>query len=337
MAYITNRDDEEQNPGLGSSGGGAFAGGGGSTQAGVQKGTGGTQPWVNIQNYLKANPADTSGKAILEKDFNDTLNRSIQSTEPGFEAANKQLLSAKSAADSQLGEVDKNINDAKSAYRQSILQAQPNVFGGATQRAIDASKGEFQSPTFSPVGLDSSLNSKVEMLKSPYDYLSAEYAKQGLSSGQRNLQEQLTRKSTAFPQIAQGLLGQYDSARKSIEDRNKAIVDQANSTAADYRQKFSDANQKATGFANQQQLLGSALSDKSQWNVDRTGAPTLSQSGVGANVSLDPFGNAQSLPEVSKLLDQWGSTGTSGQNKAANFYRPKYDQLVQDLLSKYGF
>ena len=336
MAYITNRPEEERQSLLG--GQGAIAGGAGgqgmsgapAPQAGVSKGTGGSQPWVNIQSYLNANRNDQSGIKSLQKDFGDPLEKSKGEALSELGNATSAINQQKGLAENALGNVAQNLDAAKTAYKQSILNFSPNIYGGATQRALDESTKSFQAPEFNPKYLDASLESKFAQLKDPYGYLSSQYANQGLTSGQRALQEQLTRKSGGFPQLANALSGNYQAAKSNIENENAAVAKDIQSTDESYRQKFAAANKAAKDYAANQgalsQMLGAGNEDK--W-----------ASMLGVPAFLGNRFKGQDLGTIGKNIDQYLKTW-GPDTKEYNTYqsmRGQYNDLIGKLLSKYGF
>jgi len=358
MAYITNRPEEERQSLLG--GQGAIAGGAGgqgmsgAPQAGVSKGTGGSQPWVNIQSYLRANPADTSGRAELQKGFADPLNQSLASTRGKLSGMESALDTSKSAAESALSSVDKNLQDAKSAYRTSVLQSAPNIYGGAIQRANDAATAKYSAPEVSPVGLDSSLESKFQQISNPYQYLSSLYAGKGLNAGQRALQEQLTRKSTAFPQLAQALGGQYSQAKQEVESKNAELQKRAAEEEKTYRDKLSEAAGRASTFKQNQQDIDAILRNRNQWlpildsasvrGIDAPGSPGAYKFKL-ADLVREVAPGTNSLTDLPKvygsnnydygardaLLGNW----VPAQHQAE--MARQYKEIRDRLLSQYGF
>lgn len=346
MAYITNRDDEEQNVGLGSSGGGAFAGGGGgSTQAGIQKGTGGSQPWVNIQNYLKANPNDMSGQRNMEASFGSVLGDEDKSIKDKFSTTSGLINQSKSAADASLSAVQSNLGDAKSAFKKEIVDNKNiNPYGNAIERARTAANtGGFQEPEFQPVGLSSGIQDQYAQLSNdPFQYLSTQYAKQGLTGGQRALQEQLTRKSTNIPAVTSALSGKYNDLKNYAENESKEISRDIAGTAESYRNKFSDARESVDKYVGNQQDLTNALADRNQW-----GPMVYPSASVGSSGIFMPDTN--NMLTAGKIIDSVDDK-LIAEKKRANptaFDESKYERYngpgslyqkaLESLFGRYGF
>lgn len=325
MAYINQRDEEEQRPGI--SGGGGFAGGmAGQAQAGVQRGTGGTAPWVNIQRYLSANPADMSGKQILEKEFAQPLESSISSAKGEVEGARSILGKEVGEAEKALTDTKSSMDQARSALRGSIYNFQPNVYRGATDKALELSKTKFDAPAFSPKSLDPKLESQFAQLKDPYGYLSQQYSNQGLTSGQRALQEQLTRKSTAFPSLTSALSGKYAGAKSEIESANKAMSDDIKRNEELYRGKLAQNAKAATDFdRNQNELLSMLGAGKQQEYANILGIPSF----MGNAYSSD-----MTLPQIGKSIQDAQKVSTDSAYRARE---AQYNKLIEALLNRYGF
>lgn len=329
MAYITQRPEEEKQLGLGAPGGFAGGGGqgmGGAPQAGVQKGTGGTQPWVNIQNYLRANPNDQSASRTLQKEFGDPLNKSKTAAESALGEATSAINAQKASAESALGSVDENLNAAKSAYRESILNKSPNIYGSATNRAVESAKYQFQTPEFKPSYIDAGLQADAEQLKNPYGYISQKYAGQGLNAGQRALQEQLTRKSTNLPALTSALSGQYNQAKSDIEARNAAVAQDLAGTEESYRNKFADASKRANQYVNNQADLQRDIGP---------GQQALYSQMLGSPFLSNQYSSSMPLTDIGKLIDAkaQGHPGDSALSKQ----QEQYKTVVDRLLAKYGF
>lgn len=333
MAYITQRPEEERQS-LG--GQGAIAGGSGgqgmsgapAPQAGVSKGTGGSQPWVNIQNYLRANPNDQSASKTLQREFTEPLNKSALQAQAELNKTTEAINAQKAGAEQALSDVDANLGAARSAFRESILNKNPNVFGGATNRAVEASKYQYQSPEFQPKYIESALQAQAEQLKDPYGYISQQYSKQGLTGGQRALQEQLTRKSGGFPQIASAVRGQYEKAKADIENQNAAVAKDVSGTEESYRNKFSDAARRANQFVNNQADLQRAIGPGQQaLYAQLLGGPN---GFLGNQYSPD-----LSLAEIGKRVDAYAARNP--QSSAGSVNQSQYKTLVDRLLAKYGF
>lgn len=337
MAYITQRPEEERQSALG--GGGAIAGGGGqgmsgapAPQAGVSKGTGGTQPWVNIQNYLRANPNDQSATGLIRKNFEEPLNSARTAQENKLKESQGLLDKSKAEANQALGDVSSNINTARDAFAKSIWDYNPNIYGAATQRALDASQKQFNPPTVSPVAPPTELKSQFSQLNDPYGYASQLYAKQGLTGGQRALQEQLTRKSSAIPKLTQALSGQFNQLQSAADEGNRAINENLSDSASNYAQKFGQAQTDAQNFQQRQNQLMKALSNPSEWGElgDLYNKNISGEAGFQSPV----FNGVNNITDIAKNLgsrqDPWGR------------YRPQdvgpiFKRSLQALLGKYGF
>ncbi len=316
MAYITQRPEEEKQLGLGAPGGFAGGGGqgmGGAPQAGVQKGTGGTQPWVNIQNYLQANPSDTSGKALLEKNFGQPLEAEAKSIGSKFDTLNADIGAQQSVLDKAKSDFSSNLGDARTAYSESVRNMSPNIFGGALERAKTAAGTGITAPAAPQERLSTDIQSQFAQLSDPYKYLSTQYGNQGLTQGQRALQEQLTRKSTQLPAITQSLAGKYSQAQTDIDAKNRAGVDAINKLQESQRGQSGELQKQYDDYLAKQTGLASALNDKSNW----------SQTGLLGN----------SLPEIGKTIQSYKDTQPGWYSSS----QPVYEKALRTLLDRYNF
>ena len=337
MAYITNRPEEERRSLLG--GQGAIAGGAGgqgmsgapAPQAGVSKGTGGSQPWVNIQSYLNANRGDKSAENLLREDFGSSLDKFKQASQGETDRFNSALDSSKSAANQSLLGIRGNLDTARQAVRDSLAKTRDiNEYFGAVGRAQEGVNAGLSSPELNPVGVPADLSAKKEQLNSPYQYLSELYHQKGLNQGQRALQEQLTRKSAAFnfPQLSSSLSGQYDAARSAAEAANAASV--ANKAAAEqeYRNKFGVAQGDINKYKANVQELKSAIGPGQQALYSQIlGTPSF----LGGNYS-----GQKSLKDIGSQMDNLRNTGQMSQ-KDYNLNMGQYNKLLEALLDRYGF
>lgn len=324
MAYITERQEEKRAP-IGQSGQ-AFAGT--DPQAGVQGGTGGSKPWVNIQSYLQANPNDRSAEEAINKDFGSALDQNTASVKSEQDRAIADIDKSKSENDASLLGVQNNLQTARNAVFDTVTnQSNVNEYGGAVQRAQDAVTTGPKVPEFNPIGMSGDLTEKAAQLNDPYKYLSQVYNKQGLTPGQRALQEQLTRKSNAvdFPGVAGALSGKYNEAKSGLESTNASLAQQRSQAEQDYRNKFGEADRSLTDYRNDVAGLRNSLgaNNQAEWS-ELAGSPFL-----GNQYRGDFF-------EIGRKVDNYRNI-TSPEDKGGSFQREQWEKVRHALLNKYGF
>lgn len=324
MAYITERQEEKRAP-IGQSGQ-AFAGT--DPQAGVQGGTGGSKPWVNIQSYLSANPSDRSAETAINKDFGESLDKNSTDIKAEQDRAMQSLGQTANQNQASLLGVQDNIKKARDAVYDTVTnQSNVNEYGGAVQRAQDAITSGPAIPTFNPLGISGELSEKASQLSDPYKYLSQVYNKQGLTPGQRALQEQLTRKSNAvdFPGVANSLSGKYEEARTGLEKTNAQLAQERAKAEENARNQFGEADRSLTDYRNNVAGLRNSLgaNNQTEWAA-LAGAPAF----LGNQYRGDFFKIEKDIEEYRKR-NPYDSAGSR--------QREQWENVRAALLNKYGF
>lgn len=349
MAYITQRPEEEKQLGLGAPGG--FAGGGGqgiagAPQAGVQKGTGGSQPWVNIQNYLRANPNDVSASNVLREDLQNPLEKSVSEVKSAGALKSDELGRAKQSADASILSSDQELMSAKNALKDSIVKNKDfNVYGSAINRANDLASAKFNTPEFTPSYLNPSLKASFDKISDPYALVSQGYQSRGLTGGQRALQDQLSRKSSInVPEIARALGTQYNQAVSDVSKQNADISSDIGNSEEKYRNALVDAKRKVNSYQADQTSLQNAINDPNEWGRMYWGSTDPSRP-TKSNV----YGNLggavpKSFLDYGKAIDAWDKSYVAQQNpsvqkgyKYGTGADSEYSKALAALMSKYGF
>jgi len=306
VAYIQNLEDDEQQQQqqqtTGGSSGGAFAGGMGGGGVGASgKGTGGTQPFVNIQSYLAANKPTDFGKVIGDKVTNP-INEEWSRVQADVASKQPQIQSQLDANNYDPNQLMKDFTSKLGGYATQggdILQNQ-QVAGpyNQIQGYLNAS---YNPVTASPYEQSQQVKDVAPFVANPDKFGSFSGAAQSpeilkqlysqggapLTTGQFELQKQLDLPAAdSFNQAKTGALDAYKGLQDALSSRDALTA------------KNQEAQSQIEG--KKSQLKGSAESSLSQAQSDLDMLSPLPKAGYGKYNPLS-YG-AQGSNEYNKAL-----------------------------------
>lgn len=236
MSYLDDQNQKQQDPNqqgsLGQFGsqatGGSFAGGttaaGGSPQ---NQGTGGTQAFTNIQEYLKANP-NSGGGSYLQS----TAGGDVANAQNDFNQQKSQYEATNAA-----NPFYSNYSRAQDAQKYLATQPKPSSDSMGMPAQYGAALDTISKANSTPYSAESYFNytpqtvNSAESLKSgnPLDYYGTNV--QNFSPGQYALQQQLDLNDPGVANTRQNVLDQYAGYQKGVSDyaaQNQSSVDATN-------------------------------------------------------------------------------------------------------------
>jgi len=333
MAYVVSREDEEQRQGLApNQGDGGIAGGSGGMSV---KGTGGIAPFVNIQSYLQANPNDQSQSKILENSFTKPFQEEKAKSVDALTAQKNQLDSTFQPALDTVAGSRTRLPSLNENFRHSVLGPQfktPTLVGNQAEFANELAT-QFKAPELKYTPFSNELTTKAASLSDPYAYIKNEYAKQGMTQGQRALQDQLGRQDTAFPQIAKAIKGQFEQA---VKDQNQ-LADYV--AGGEEKQSQFDAEKRISqavydDYLNRSGNAANLINNNNSFNS----AAQKYGGGTSWLKDMAPYGSDFSgvMKTLNGLLNQKWLPGDSRQKYYADNFNVG-SKAALDILNRYGF
>lgn len=264
MAFILGKqEDDDKNKQGGSASGGAFAG---SLAPQSVQGSGGQQNWVNIQEYLNANPNGSNAQNLLENEYNPAL----QQDQSGLNSAKDDYLNKQGQTENQIG----SLNDAQ------------NRLGGLRQEYFDSRAGlnaaeQDPSKVNSLRSNESLINNATNLTLSnpgPFGYALSQKSRElpsqlnnqnykqqintlynkaydGFNTGQAALQEQLDQANPAIEQKRKELISKQgdlqnnlNNTTASLNDRYNTLNNNFNSSRESLKNGFGAYQDSVKGF-----------------------------------------------------------------------------------------
>lgn len=239
-----------------------------SAPSGVSSGAQDGKAWTNIQAYLNANKDNTTSAGYLNKEvgsqFDKDQSRLTDTSNEAKSKAQAQVDQNKIGTD----QASQMIQDASRQYSFNQSEA-PAQYGQTVNTLKNSLNAQYQGPQSYEFGLDAPTTNYGNNLKTDQGFgsvMNSLYDKAAggvMSSGSKNLQQQLDTNNEALSNTRRSLLERYssltDNAGKALDQTNQAI----NSSRAQF-----DAGNEGSYKAQLSKYLRDLQSDsKDQLNI----------------------------------------------------------------------